>query len=115
MLYNYVALIIFIAFAIFVPASLLLTAKLLGRKEPGNPVKNSPYESAEKTSGNSRDIDNEYLPYFMIFLPFEVIIAIFVLWSTVAKDMSYNSGISIIFLGILATVLSLTGYKMAGG
>ena len=81
MLYNYVALLIFIAFAVFMPVSFIFTAKLLGKKRTGNPVKNAPYESGEETVGNSRDIDNEYLPHFMVFLPFEIIIVALILWS----------------------------------
>jgi NADH:ubiquinone oxidoreductase subunit 3 (subunit A) len=112
MLYNYVALLLFIAFAVFVPVSFLLTAKLLGRKESGNPVKNAPYESGEKTVGDSRDVDNEYLPYFMLFLPFEIVIAILVLWSTTARQMSLSANIMLIGLGLFATVASFVGYRM---
>lgn len=115
MLYNYAAFLIFIAFAVFIPSSFVLTAKLLGRREEGNKVKNMPYESGEETTGASRDVDNEYLPYFMIFLPFEVVLVIIILWSTVSKDMSYWSSIAIITLGIIATALSFIGYRLASG
>jgi len=112
MLYNYIALLLFIAFAVFVPVSFVLTTKLLGKKEEGNPVKNAPYESGEETIGDSRDVDNEYLPNFMIFLPFEMIIVILILWSTVTKTINFNTNIAIIMLGVLATVLSFIGYKL---
>lgn len=112
MLYDYVALLIFIAFAAFMPVSFLLTAKLLGRKRSGNPIKNAPYESGEETIGNSRDIDNEYLPHFMIFLPFEIMIIILILWSTVAKTVSFGTSIAILMLGVSATALSFIGYRM---
>ena len=115
MLYNYAALLIFIAFAVFMPTSFVLTAKLLGRREAGYRVKNMPYESGEETTGTSRDVDNEYLPYFMIFLPFEVVTVILILWSTVSKSVGYLNGIAIMSLGIIATVLSLVGYKLASG
>lgn len=113
MLYNYVALVLFVAFAVFVPASFLLFAKLLGRKEEGNPVKNAPYESGEETVGNSRDIDNEYLPYFMIFLPFEIVVVLLLIWATVTNSLTYNYNMGVILLGIIATFLSIIGYKMA--
>ncbi len=112
MLYNYVALLIFMAFAAFIPLSFLLAIKLLSRKYEGNPVKNAPYESGEETIGSSRDVDNEYLPYFMIFLPFEIIIAILILWSTVLRGINFETNIGIMLLGITATVLSFIGYKM---
>jgi NADH:ubiquinone oxidoreductase subunit 3 (subunit A) len=112
MLYNYIALLLFIAFAVFMPVSFLLGAKLIGKKVPGNPVKNAPYESGEETIGNSRDIDNEYLPYFMIFIPFELVIAILILWSTITKSISFSTNIALIALGVIATALSFIGYKM---
>lgn len=115
MLYNYAALLIFIAFAVFVPVSFVITAKLLGKREAGNSVKNSPYESGEETVGNSRDIDNEYLPHFMIFLPFEMIVAIFLLWATVARSLGFSGGIAIIMLGVVATALAFVGYRLASG
>lgn len=113
MLYNYLALLFFMAFAVFMPVSFLLTAKLLSKREPGNPVKNAPYESGEETVGNSRDIDNEYLPYFMIFLPFEVVVAIMLLWSTAAGGISHINNLGIIILGIFATAMAFIGYRMA--
>jgi NADH:ubiquinone oxidoreductase subunit 3 (subunit A) len=112
MLYNYIALLLFIAFAVFVPASFLLTVKLLGDRNKGNPVKNAPYESGEETIGDSRDVDNEYLPHFMIFLPFELMIVILLLWSTVTKDISFNTSVSILVLGVIATAFAVVGYKM---
>lgn len=115
MIYNYVALLLFIAFAVFIPVSFLLTARLLGRRDRGNPVKNAPYESGEETIGTSRDTDSEYLPYFMIFLPFEIIIAILLLWSAVVNGIGYNADIAFICLGIFATAMSFIGYRIAGG
>jgi len=112
LLYNYIALLIFIAFAVFVPASFLLSAKLLGRKSQGNKVKNAPYESGEETIGNSKDVDNEYLPYFMLFLPFEIVVAIMILWSTIARSISFGASFGVLLLGVMATVLSVVGYKM---
>lgn len=112
MLYNYAALLIFTAFAAFIPISFLISVKLLSRREERNPIKGSPYESGEVPVGNSRDIDNEYLPHFMIFLPFEMVIAIFIFWSLVAKNSGFGTNLSIVMLGILATVLSFIGYRM---
>ena len=115
MLYNYIALTIFVAFAVFVPASFLLFAKLIGRKRSGNAVSNAPYESGEETTGTKKDFDNEYMPYFMIFLPFEMVVVILILWSTVTRSMGYYASMAIIMIGIAATVLSAAGYKLAGG
>lgn len=114
MLYDYVALVLFIAFAVFVPVSFVLTTKLLKKKASGNAVKNAPYESGEETIGSSRDVDNEYLPYFMLFLPFEIVIAILILWSTVARSLSLFTDVSFLVLGVAATAVSLAGYKIIG-
>ncbi len=115
MIYNYVALAIFIAFAVFVPASFLLTAKLLGKRGHGNKVSNAPYESGEETTGTGKDIDNEYLPHFMIFLPFEIVVVIMILWSTVTKSTGYYTDMAIIMIGFVAVIFSIVGYKLASG
>ncbi|MDE1868594.1 MAG: NADH-quinone oxidoreductase subunit A [Candidatus Micrarchaeota archaeon] len=115
MLFNYIALVVFVAFAIFVPVSFLLTAKMLGRREHGNRVKNAPYEAGEQTIGSSRDIDNEYLPFFMMFLPFEIALVILMLWSVVAKQLAYTTGIEIIALAVISTVFSIVGYRFISG
>ncbi len=112
MLYNYIALLIFIAFAVFIPVSFVFASKLMSKKRSGNPVKNGPYESGEETIGTSKDIDNEYLPHFMIFLPFEMVIVVLILWSTVTKSINFGTSLAIIMLGVIATVLSLIGYRM---
>lgn len=114
MLYDYVALLFFIAFAVFIPVSFVITTKLLGKKSQGNAVKNAPYESGEETIGSSRDVDNEYLPYFMIFLPFEIIIAILILWSLVSRTLSENYSFMILGLGVFATIISFVAYRMVG-
>ncbi|HIH50313.1 MAG: NADH-quinone oxidoreductase subunit A [Candidatus Micrarchaeaceae archaeon] len=113
MLYDYVALLLFAAFAIFIPASFILASKLLRKRGRGNPVRNAPYESGEETIGRSRDIENEYLPYFMLFLPFEIVIAILIIWSSNVRQLDYGTNIAFIILGIFATAMSLIGYKIA--
>jgi NADH:ubiquinone oxidoreductase subunit 3 (subunit A) len=110
--YNYIALVFFIAVAIFVPFSFLLGARMLRRTLPGNPIKNAPYESAEATIGSNRDIMEEYLPYFIIFLPFEVVTMILLFWSAVARQISYTSNILIIGLVAIATVFAIAGYRL---
>ena len=78
-MYSYIVILIFAAFALIIPTLFILSSKLLGNKYTGNKVKNAPYESAEATIGSEIDIDNEYLPYFAIFLPFEIITVIIIL------------------------------------
>ncbi|MFI5412672.1 MAG: NADH-quinone oxidoreductase subunit A [Candidatus Micrarchaeales archaeon] len=109
--YNYIALVFFALFALFIPASFLLTSKLLRHKSRGNRVKNMAYESAEEPIGRSRDVDNEYLPFFAMFLPFEIIAIIIVLWSTAARNMTTGTNVLVIGLLIISMALALAGYK----
>lgn len=112
MLYDYIAAGLFILFGLFVPFSFLLTSKLLRSKTPGNPVKNSPYESGEKSIGSSKDLDNEYLPYFALFLPFEIIAVYMIFWAPTARIGSQGAAIGSIGVLALSTALALIGYKM---
>ncbi len=115
MLYTYIALIFFIAFALFIPAAFLFTAKLLGKKVPGNKAKNAPYESGEATIGSSRDIDNEYLPYFTMFLPFEIVAIILLVWSASSASLGYLTNMLYIALPILSLIFVFIGYKLISG
>jgi len=112
MLYNYIAILFFAIVAVFVPYSMLLTAKMLRRRRLDNPVKNAPYESGEKTIGKNRDIINEYLPYFMLFLPFEVVALLLLLWAPVSKSLSYTNNLLMIGLAGVAMLFAFLGYLM---
>ncbi len=114
MLYNFIALLFFALFAAFIPASFLLTSKLLQRRPQGNPVKNAPYESAEKTVGTARDLDLEYFPFFMLFLAFEVAAVLLLVWGPVARTAGSATGFLMIGLLAMATLLSMAGYLMIG-
>lgn len=113
MLYNYVALVFFVILGLLIPLSFLLTAKLLAHRVPGNSVKNAPWESAEETTGSSRDIDNEYMPYFMLFLPFELVLVMLILWSSASRGFSYDTSLAILSLAVISAVFSLVGYRFA--
>ena len=115
MLYNYIAVTVFAAIAMFVPVSLLLLAKLLRHKSSGNQVKNAPYESAEATIGKNRDVINEYLPFFMLFLPFEVVAVLLLIWSSGLRQASYANGLMAIGMAAMAAAFSLSGYFMVRG
>ncbi len=114
MLYNYIALAFFAAVSLAMPFTFLLGARLLGRREPRNAVKGAPYESGEETIGGSRDVDNEYLPLFMLFVPFELVAAMLLIWAGAAASAGYTIGIAMLVLGSLATALALLGYAVAG-
>jgi NADH:ubiquinone oxidoreductase subunit 3 (subunit A) len=111
MLYNYIALIAFAILAFLVSLALIAASKLLARRSPGNAVKNAPWESGEESTGNARDVQNEYLPFFSLFLPFEVITGIIVVWATVAYGVGYFTSVGIIVLALAAGVAAGFGYK----
>ncbi|MDE1865957.1 MAG: NADH-quinone oxidoreductase subunit A [Candidatus Micrarchaeota archaeon] len=115
MLYNYVAFAVFTVLAFLVPASLLIGSKLVSKKYPGNPIKGAPWESGEASVGGARDIDNEYLPFFSLFLPFEVITGILIVWSVSAHGLGFYTGIGMIVLAVAATAASVFGYKIIVG
>lgn len=112
MLYNYAALLFFAVFALAVPTGLILASKILGRKDRGNPIKNAPYESAEATTGSALDVENEYLPFFALFLPFEIVVAMILVWATVALSLPYELDLGMITLGMLATIAAMAGYRI---
>ena len=114
MLYDYIALAFFVLFAIFIPASFLLTSKMLQKPQRGNHVKNAPYESAEKTTGSARDLDIEYLPFFMLFLPFEVAAVLLLVWGPVASAAGRTTGLLMIGMLVMASALAIAGYYMIG-
>ncbi|MGC8651887.1 MAG: NADH-quinone oxidoreductase subunit A [Candidatus Micrarchaeia archaeon] len=114
MLYNYIALVFFAAFSIAIPLLLLFVAKLIRPAEPRNAVKNAPYESAEAAIGAGADLYNEYLPYFMLFIPFEIIVVVVMLWAYVARMLSYMQGVYVLGLAFAAMVLAVIGYGLIG-
>ena len=111
MLYNYVAILFFLALALFIPYSLLLTSLIIRRNYGNNKVKNSPYESAEEAIGTSMVVQVEYLPIFAMFLPFEIISLIVLLWAYVAQMVSYGSGLAMMGLIVVAMLFGLISYK----
>ena len=115
MLYNYIAIVFFAIVAAFVPLSFLLTAKLLRHRTGSNPVKVSPYESGEATIGKNRDVINEYLPFFMMFLPFEVVVMILLIWSFVSRQIGYLNDLLILGMAIMSLIFAFTGYFIIRG
>jgi NADH:ubiquinone oxidoreductase subunit 3 (subunit A) len=111
MLYNYVALAVFTVLAFLVPLGMILGSKLIAKRSPGNPIKNAPWESGEASAGRSRDVENEYLPFFSLFLPFEVVVGILVTWSFVAYGLSFSVDLGMIVLAISAAVAVGFGYR----
>lgn len=114
MLYNYIALLFFGIFAAVVPAGLLIASKLIRPRVPGNPVKNSSYESAEESIGSNRDIDNEYLPFFTMFLPFEIIAVLLLVWAGVSASVPFGASVMVLTLLVISTGFAVFGYLVRG-
>lgn len=95
-----VAIVIFVLFAVFTPASMLLTSIFLRKRTVSNAVRDSSYESAEESKGSRISIMAEYLHYFGMFIAFEIIVGIILIWAPVARQSSMISGMEI--LGLLA-------------
>ena len=101
---NVVAVVIFILVSLFVPASMLLTSFFLRRNTEKNQVRDSPYESAEMSSGNKLSVMGEYLHYFGMFIAFELIVIVAFLWAPGARSFSLTSNMEIIGLLVLGFI-----------
>lgn len=115
MLYDYIALAVFTVLAFLVPLGLILGSKLIARRSPGNPIKNAPWESGEASVGRARDVENEYLPFFSLFLPFEVVAGILLVWSISAYGLSYSVDLGMIVLAIASGAAAVFGYRTIVG
>ncbi len=97
---SYLALLIFFLFSLFMPASMILTSIFLRNRTRTNPVSRGSYESAERSFGSRISIMNEYIHYFTMFIAFEMVIAVILLWVVASPSMSLTSS---------AVILSLLG------
>ncbi|MDE1846274.1 MAG: NADH-quinone oxidoreductase subunit A [Candidatus Micrarchaeota archaeon] len=104
--YTYIPVAIFAALALFVPISMLVLAKLIGATPRQNPIKLENYESAESPIGVSRDITNDYLQYFPLYLGFEIVIVIILGWAAVSSSIPTAVSLGIIGISAVAFVLS---------
>lgn len=104
---DYLALLIFFLFSLLVPASMILTSAMLRRRTRTNPVGRNSYESAERSFGSRISIMNEYIHYFSMFIAFEMVIAIILLWTFAAPAMSISSSVVILSLLAVAFVFEL--------
>lgn len=111
--YTYIPVAIFAAFALFVPISMLVLARLIGASPRQNPIKLENYESAEHPIGLSRDITNDYLQYFPLYLGFEIVIVILLAWAAVFGSISTGVSLGIIGICVVAFLLSAFALRIA--
>ena len=108
-----VSVIVFMALALFVPASMLLLSRLIGAKPRQNPVKLGNYESGEVPIGSARDITSEYLHYFPLYLGFEVVVVIVLAWATSYGKLSMARDLEVMGISVLAFVMSALALAIA--
>ena len=111
--YTYVAVGVFAFLALFVPVSMLFLAKIIGARPKQNPIKLENYESAESPIGTHRDITNDYLQYFPIYLGFEIVLIILLSWVLVSSGVSSFVSFAVLLILIGAFVLSVFGLALA--
>ncbi len=108
-----VAVIIFALFSLFVPASMLLTSISLRKNTVKNTVRDSSYESGEESRGNRISIMNEYLHYFGMFIAFEIIVGVILVWVPIARKIPFNSSLEIMGLLIFGFIFEAFVMLMA--
>ncbi|BCS91334.1 MAG: NADH-quinone oxidoreductase subunit A [Candidatus Micrarchaeota archaeon] len=114
MLIDYIVLLILVIFSIGFPVSVVLGSILLGRREVRNEVKNLPFESGEEPFDlTSKDINLEYLPYFVMFIVFEIIAAILIAAAYSKAEIGSSSMLYLLIIALLATILEIFIYKIA--
>jgi NADH:ubiquinone oxidoreductase subunit 3 (subunit A) len=111
--YNYIAIGIFAAIAVALPFVILLVAKLIGHPEEKNPVKDANYESAEASIGEKSSVAMEYMHYFPLFLGFELIAAIVIIWVAVARSIQMQYNIMVLLLTVFSIAFVIFGMAIA--
>ncbi len=112
MYYNYIYLLFFALFSLAIPALFLLASRLLRKDYKSNEVKNAPYESGEETIGKSLTVDNEYFPFIMLFLPFEIVAVLVLLLSSYIYSESFAVGMALLGLIAFAMFFAIAGYAL---
>jgi len=99
--------VVFAFLAAFLPLSMLAFSKLIRPRDGGNEVQKLSYESGEESIGQRVEIMQEYLHYFPLFLAFEVIGIVVIIWSTFPKQAIASGGAYVIPLLAFGLVFEL--------
>jgi NADH:ubiquinone oxidoreductase subunit 3 (subunit A) len=113
MLSEYVVVLVFAAIALLVPISILAFSKLIRQKTAPNAVQEENYESGEESVGIKTGIMNEYLVFFPLFLTFEIITAILLIWSTFAGAMAEVDSILILMIPVVGLAFAFAVLAIA--
>lgn len=101
---TYLQIIIFALVALLIPLSMLLFSRLVRPRSRDSDVETLSYESAEESIGQKVEIMHEYLHYFTLFIAFEIIGVIEIIWSTFPRQAQSASGTYIELLLIFGLV-----------
>ncbi len=107
----YIDLIVFAIVAAMVPIGMLLVSRLLSRKMKRNDILLDNYESAEMPIGDVKDITNDYLYYFPIFIAFELLIVALIFWSFVYSGIGIYFSAAVMLMLILGTIATFISLK----
>ena len=111
---TYIALGVLAVLAVLVPLGMLMTNWLIGANPKQNAVKLANYESSEAPIGTNRDITNEYLHYFPLYLGFELTAVVILAWAFVFDKTETTTNLLMIGLLAIAFVFSMFAIKIAG-
>jgi NADH-quinone oxidoreductase subunit A len=102
MLTEYLAILIYIAIAVFFALFVIVATHLLGQRKP-SAVKEAPYECGVTTIGSSfRRVPIKYYIIAMLFLLFDIEVVFLYPWAVVFKELKVFAFISMaVFIGIL--------------
>jgi NADH:ubiquinone oxidoreductase subunit 3 (subunit A) len=101
----YLALLIFVLFALAVPFAMIFSSIMIRNRKRSNRVRNASFESAEASSGSRISIMNEYMHYFSIFVAFDIIVAIMLIWAYTAYLLTNT-------VNMIALMLPVAGFIM---
>lgn len=89
---NYVAILVFAFFAVFVPASMIIGSMMIRKRRTSSQVAELNFESGEESVGSRITIMKEYFHYFSLFLFFEILVTITLFWVIAARSVGsvYN-------------------------
>jgi NADH:ubiquinone oxidoreductase subunit 3 (subunit A) len=104
---SFIQIAVFALLAVFLPLSMLTFSKLIRMKGGSNRVQKQSYESAEESIGERIEVMQEYLHYFSMFMAFEIIGIIVIIWSTFSRQLLASNGAYVIALLVFGLFFEL--------
>ena len=101
----YLALLIFILFALAVPFAMIFSSILIRNRKKSDRVKNSSFESAAASTGSRISIMNEYMHYFSIFVAFDILVAVMFIWTYSVSFLTMTDSIIILMLPVAGFIM----------